>query len=580
MFIKKKMALAVCLASNSVLALAAGPDAGILSNQVKQEREALRPLPHNESTLVMPKPVEAAPAAPQAGDAAVLINRVVFVGDWANSKEHVPSEQMLQEVVKPFLNKALTFNDMNAMAHAVTQAFRQQGLPVARAILPAQTIQNETLTLQILLGRYDQTQLQNATGLSDTLVKKIISKPLASGEVITKQELVHTAMLLGEIPGVRSNISLEPGDKPGTSKPVINLQPGQKWGGYVGLNNHGDSATGRDHVEGAIYANNLAGLGDQLIVQLQDAYRDNDLINGSVDYSVLAGPLGTRVGANYSRLDYSHTYQKLDFKGYSDTWNIYAVQPLVRTEDARIDARVELGQQFLKDTYPDSLSQLLKLESQGRKRVDASNFALFGSLASFGGISDFNVKATLGYLSYQNDTARFWNGSDLRDTKGTFAKLNYAFSHERALWANLSAYAGLTGQKASKNMDGSQKLQMGGPNAIRAYDLGDGLVDEGDILTAELRSRWNLPAYPLLGRQPMLTIAPFYDFGRGAQYRDNVFNVSDNYFNLAGGGLSAVLSDPGNYEAKLVWAHRTGSVDPVSGQDDKNRLWLSLNKYF
>lgn len=579
MFEKSKVSLAVVFAFNCLWANAA-PDAGSLSNQVKQERDTLRVKPAAEPNLALPPDLQQAVTPSQPGDTAVPIRSVVFTGDLYSSSPYALSESERQSIVRPFLTAPLNFQRMNEMAQALTQAYRDKGLPLARVILPAQTIKNETLSLQVLIGRYDQAQYKNASGLSDKLLTNLVRKQLPSGEVITKSELVRTAMLLGEIPGVQAGISLEPGENTGTSKPVIELQPGKKWGGYVGANNRGDRSTGRDHIEGAVYVNDLLGLGDQLLIESQDAYQDNDLVTGRIDYSLLVGDDGMRVGANYNHLNYSYSFQKLAFDGYSDTWNLYAIQPLIRTLDTRIDARLEVGQQFLKDNYPDELSTLLKLDSQGRKRVDQTNFSLSGTTLGWGGVSNFFLQATLGKLNYQNDTARYWNGSDLRDTEGAFFKLNYAVNHEQPLLGNLYGYAQLAGQHVNKNMDSSQKLQMGGATAVRAYDVGTGQVDSGDILTLELRNRWDLPSGTFLGDHPVLTVGPFYDHGRGQQYKDNQYHLPNNDFSLSGAGLFVSLGDFRNYEASVTWAYRTGNVDPVSGQDDRSRLWLSFNKYF
>ena len=47
------------------------------------------------------------------------------------------------------------------------------------------------------------------------------------------------------------------------------------------------------------------------------------------------------------------------------------------------------------------------------------------------------------------------------------------------MWGPFSLYVGLNGQVASHNLDASQKFLMGGPSAVRAYDIGDGTVDQG-----------------------------------------------------------------------------------------------------
>ncbi|ECC3884694.1 ShlB/FhaC/HecB family hemolysin secretion/activation protein, partial [Salmonella enterica subsp. diarizonae] len=117
-----------------------------------------------------------------------------------------------------------------------------------------------------------------------------------------------------------------------------------------------------------------------------------------------------------------------------------------------------------------------------------------------------------------------------------------------------SAYAGVNGQLADGNLDPSQKFLMGGPSAVRAYDIGDGSVDQGVVGTAEIRSRWSVPVQRWLGNDPQLTVAAFYDQGWGEQYRNNTVSGENglrlanvNNLNLAGAGLYATVADAGNY---------------------------------
>ncbi|EOG3230711.1 ShlB/FhaC/HecB family hemolysin secretion/activation protein, partial [Salmonella enterica] len=76
---------------------------------------------------------------------------------------------------------------------------------------------------------------------------------------------------------------MKAGDRQGTTAPDITLTPGKRYGGYAGLDNQGDPTTGRSRVMVGGYVNNLLGLGDQLRVDLLDAYEKSDLFNGSVD---------------------------------------------------------------------------------------------------------------------------------------------------------------------------------------------------------------------------------------------------------------------------------------------------------
>ncbi|EKR0521648.1 ShlB/FhaC/HecB family hemolysin secretion/activation protein, partial [Salmonella enterica] len=212
---------------------------------------------------------------------------------------------------------------------------------------------------------------------------------------------------------------------------------------------------------------------DQLRVDLLDAYEKSDLFNGSLDYSLLAGGgYGTRVGVNYSHLNYHYNLSGLGFNGYSDNWGLYVTQPWIRTSRARVDVRLDGGQQFLTDTYPDELGVMA---GKGRKQVSSGALTLTGSVADLpGGVTGFGITGTTGNVDLRNGTARLWN-----QNSGQFSRLNYQLNHDQQVWGPFSVYAGVNGQMTNNNLDASQKFLMGGPSAVRAYDIGDGSVDQG-----------------------------------------------------------------------------------------------------
>ncbi|EDI8721514.1 ShlB/FhaC/HecB family hemolysin secretion/activation protein, partial [Salmonella enterica] len=227
--------------------------------------------------------------------------------------------------------------------------YRDRGVLLARAVLPPQTIKDGLLTVRVVPGKYDRSVLHNSSRLRDSQAERMVNAAAPAGDVVKKAGLERLALLMSEVPGVDAQVSLQSGSVPGTSAPDITLKPGKRFGGYVGLDNQGDPTTGRSRVMAGVYANGLLGYGDQLRVDLLDAYEKSNLFNGSLDYSLLAGGYGTRVGVNYSHLNYHYNFLREGYNGYSDNWGLYVTHPWIRTARARVDVRGDAGQQFLTD---------------------------------------------------------------------------------------------------------------------------------------------------------------------------------------------------------------------------------------
>ncbi|HAO0324718.1 TPA: ShlB/FhaC/HecB family hemolysin secretion/activation protein [Escherichia coli] len=577
-------ALAVSLCSG--VHAAEMPGAGALGNQLRQGVDITPPAPVS-APLVLPEAgqMKQKPAGDNRG--TVVINRVVFTGVPVGVKG--TDESVLQKQVAGYLGRPLTFAGLSEMTHIVTELYRQKGLLVARAILPPQTIREGVLTIEIIPGRYDKAQVINASALRLSVVERMAGTTTPQGEVITRKQLERVALLLNEIPGVSASVALKKGQENGTSALDISVEPGQRVGGYVGLDNQGNTTTGRSRAMAGLYVNELLGFGDQLRMDLLDTWENSDLFNGALDYSALVGGAGTRIGASWSHLNYHYNLNGLGFDGYSDNWGVYVTLPWIRVARARVDIRLDAGQQFLTDTWPQSFANILSSgERKGRKQVDSGSLSVMGSVAAVpGGITAFNLRGTTGNMDYRNLAATRFSGGADNDVTGQFSRFNWLLNHDQQVWGPFSVYAGLNGQAASRNLDSSQKFLMGGPGAVRAYDVGDGSVDTGSVMTAEVRSDWRIPVMRWLGHDPKLTLATFYDYGHGQQFKDNVnsrngsrLTDTDNSFSLAGAGLYATIADANNYALTATWAHRTGDVDPVSGNSDHDRFWVTAVKTF
>ncbi|EHW9864278.1 ShlB/FhaC/HecB family hemolysin secretion/activation protein [Salmonella enterica] len=573
--------LALIVSSVCAQAAGPGPGAGALGNQLRQEK-ILVPAPPVNAPLVLPEEGESRKALSSDSHATVVVKKVVFTG--LPGGFNAPDEPVLQKLVAGDLNRSLTFAGLEAMAQKVTDLYRQSGLLVARAILPPQTVKNGVLTIEIIPGRYDSGQITNTSALRDSVAQRLVQTTTSVGGVVTRNQLEREALLLSEIPGVNAQLAMKAGRQQGTTTPEITLTPGQQFGGYVGLDNQGDPTTGRSRVMAGGYANNLLGLGDQFRMDILDAFEKSDLFSGSLDYSLLAGGgYGTRVGANYSHLNYRYNLNRLGFKGYSDNWGLYVTQPWIRTSRARVDVRLDGGQQYLTDNYP-GVFATESGSSRGRKTVSLGALSVTGSVADLpGGLTGFGVSGTAGNVDLRSDISRSF--SQLAGSGGQFSRLNWQLNHDQQVWGPFSVYAGIKGQLADGNLDASQKFLMGGPSAVRAYDIGDGSVDQGVVGTAEVRSRWGIPVQGWLGVAPELTVAAFYDQGWGEQYRNNDDGrgghlADNNHMNLAGAGLYATVADAGSYALTMTWAHRTGNADPNAVHSDHDRFWVSAVKTF
>jgi len=134
-------------------------------------------------------------------------------------------------------------------------------------------------------------------------------------------------------------------------------------------------------------------------------------------------------------------------------------------------------------------------------------------------------------------------------------------------------------QIASKNLDSSEKLYLGGASGVRAYPSGEGGGSEGQLVNLELR--WKLAQG--------VTVSAFYDYGQVVVNRDNSFAnaLVANAFSLKGRGLAVLWNGAAGQGLGLVWSQRDGSNPNPSatgsdqdGTQVRDRLWMTVNLPF
>jgi hemolysin activation/secretion protein len=191
-----------------------------------------------------------------------------------------------------------------------------------------------------------------------------------------------------------------------------------------------------------------------------------------------------------------------------------------------------------------------------------------------GGVNSYSLTWASGDLEIETPAARAQDDVTAR-TNGRFNKLSYSAMRLQRVGGPFSLSAGVNGQLASKNLDVSEKMSLGGMNGVRAYPEGEAYADEGYLLTVE--GRMDLPPLPasVPGR---VQLVAFVDSGRVTLDR-NPWAPGDNRRTLSGAGVGFNWGDPGNFLVRAYWARKLGSEPATSAPDKSGRFWIQLVKY-
>jgi hemolysin activation/secretion protein len=532
------------------------PSAGSLLQQMEQRR--------NEPFSTV-QPAVKAPAPPEMTvlpGPRVTVKAIRFVGN------HLLSQGQLAPVVQGYLDRPVSFAELQQAAVAVAQAYRDAGW-VVRAYLPRQEIVDGMLTIQIVEAVFGGALLEGKPptriGL-DRLLRRVESAQ-AKGQPLNAASVDRALLLLEDLPGVLATGSLQAGPAKGETSLLLKLVDKALASGELSADNGGGRATGPRRLIGNLSLASPAGFGDQgsatvVHTQASDYAR--------LGYTLPVGYDGWRVGASASWLRYSVITAEmaaLGAHGTSATQGLEASYPVIRSRRKNLSLAVNYDQK----NFDNSAGGLVTT----RYRLAEVSLGLSGNLIdALGGGGNNGASLTLvsGKLDLDGSPNQDADAKTTR-TAGSFSKLRYSLSRQQVLRSDLTALAALSGQFTGKNLDSGEKLYLGGSSGVRAYPASEGGGSDGMMVNLELRK-----VFP-----HNISLTGFYDWGKVTVNHDNRFvgAAALNHLSLRGAGISLGWLAPAGVNLKATWARRIGeNPNPsASGQDQdgtliQNRFWL------
>ncbi len=461
----------------------------------------------------------------------------------------------------------LSLADLQAMAGKITRHYRADGHLLAQAYLPAQEVRDNVVTIVVSEGQYGNVVLRNATNLSDHIVRADL-QGLNPGDPVLSAPLEQRLLLLSDLPGVTFRSTLVPGASVGTSDLIVDVVPGQRLSGSVDADNAGNPYTGEVRLGATVNLNNPLGLGDVASLRLLSSGSGLDYVRAAYQFQVGRA----QVGVAYSWLDYAlgKQFKSLGAHGTAQIASVYGRYPLVRSRNENLYLQLGYDTKRFHD-------QLDAVPSVSDKRAGVVMTSIYGDHTdgAWGGSQTwYGLTWSAGKIDLQSAAVRTTDAATAQ-TQGHYNKLAFNAMRLQRLGGPFSMYAGASGQIASRNLDVSEKMELGGMNAVRAYPEGEAYADEGYLLTLEARVDLP-PAVPMPGQ---LQLIGFVDSGH-VRTNTDPWATGPNSRTLYGAGVGVNWSDPGNFAVRAYYARKLGNGTANSSPDKSGRAWIQLVKYF
>lgn len=503
-----------------------------------------------------------APVATEADGTRILVNVLRVTGGTVFSE----AELIAATDFRP--GRELSLADLRGIAAKIADYYNRRGYFVAQAYVPAQDIGGGVVTIAVIEGHYGAVNLNNQSNLSDGLARYVLSG-VDSGDLVTNAPLERRLLLLSDIPGVRVKSTLSPGSLVGTSDLTVDVVPGQRVTGSIEADNAGNRYTGAYRVGGMVSVNNVLGHGDVASVRALTSFDGLNFFRGS--YQAQLG--NVTLGVAYGNLHYKlgKEFKSLDARGSGDVISIYGSYPLIRSYNHSLYLVADVDAKSFRD-------RIRSISSVSNRRLWVGMVGLSGdehdSLGG-GGSTYYGINGFFGNLDIRTPAVLAVDALTAR-SNGNYYKLAFNVARLQNVVGPLSLYASVRGQIASKNLDSSEKMELGGAYAIRAYPEGEAYGDEGYVASLEARVR--LPAFwPAMPGS--MQVAGFVDTGR-VRLNHSPWFPGDNHRNLSAAGVSFIWADDNNFLLKASYAHRIGHERATSAPDHASRFWIQVAKLF
>lgn len=473
---------------------------------------------------------------------------------------------VVQATIQPLEGHTVTLGQLQQAAETLTEALHRQGYPLAYVYLPAQEIRAGQIRMQVVEPRYDQIHLPPGARLRTVSADYTLSGAgITPGALITQRGLDRGLLLLDQTPGIRVAGTLVPGAQPQTSSLNVAIHNRPVLSGSVGVNNYGSNYTGRVQWQGDVNLRNPFGYGGEISV---NGLTTSGGLLHAAGLSFLSPNLWNGLRANlfasWTHYRLGENFTALDETGRAIQWGGGFSYPLLLRPGALLSSSLN----FIQDRFNQQSGVVPN--SATATELNMVQWSLSGALAGGDGVTNGALNVTGGNKVIFGLTPQAQDAAGPQ-TAGGFWVGQLQIGRTQNLPVGLRLHGNLLAQVASKNLDPSQQMYLGGPQGIMSAAVGSGAGDQGILARLALSH-----ALPIPVRYGHLRIAALLQGGEVWQYHDFYPGAPQpNRLGMAATGIGLQYHRRG-IQCRFAWVHRIGNAGNTAGANQHSELWATL----
>ena len=228
----------------------------------------------------------------EAAKAQITLKSINFQG------VTILGDMELKELVKPFIDVPMSYEDMLEIGMAVESYYRRNNY-LARAILPPQDLTDGVLVVDVIESVFSKVEIeQELADLPNTQahVAAIIEAQQRTREPFNAKSIDRALALANDVPGISVQGSLRQGREPGETELLLKLYQGRTRQAELSFDNGGSRSTGAMRLMATLNWFNPIDMADLLNVYwIARAGLDNVMMNFPGDGKGQLGAFGQGV---------------------------------------------------------------------------------------------------------------------------------------------------------------------------------------------------------------------------------------------------------------------------------------------
>lgn len=253
----------------------------------------------------------------------------VYVGQFIVDSSEILTPEEIKSVIADYEQCNLMFEDIQEVISRINELYIDKGFVTARAYLPEQTIENDTIKIGLFEGKVGKVDINGNRWTHDSHIRKRLG--MKEGEAFNIQKLEENMLIYNRYnDNIQIKGNLKAGQESDTTDIDIDVKEEAPYHLIAVTDNAGRKTIGKQRAGLIAAHDSLFRYRDRLSAGF---YANRYSWTPFVDYNIPVNTKDGRIGASFShnKAEIGHgNYSDFNIESRSQNYSIYFTQPIIR----------------------------------------------------------------------------------------------------------------------------------------------------------------------------------------------------------------------------------------------------------